>query len=176
MSLQEAKSHLRIVSGDLDASIQLALNAAVDYCERIVGRSLRVSHTLVQSYKCFPCNPVRFDRQPVKAITSVTYYDGDGAQQTVSSSDYRLVASSDAAGFLEFDDDYSFPTTDDRADCVQITYTAGYADVASVPAAAKWAILLYLEATWGDKTPIEQTASERAVTSLLGSVDWGCYR
>lgn len=178
VSLQEAKAQLRVGSDDLDASIQVELNAAVDYCERIIGRSLRVSHTVTQSYPGWPCAPVRFDRQPVTAISSVKYYDTDNAQQTVTSTNYRLIASSDAAAILEWLDTYSQPSHYERSDAIQIAYTAGYASIADVPAAAKHAILLQLEKTHflQDLNPIQIGAFERSISSQLTSCDWGSYR
>lgn len=179
VTLQEAKEQLRIVSGDLDSNIQISLEAAVAYCERETGRSLRESHTIVQSYSQWPCSPVRFDRQPVRVISSITYYDSTGALQTLSTGNYRLLNSSDAAALLEFDDGFSVPSLDSRSDAVQITYLAGYGEVdgkPSVPADIKHAILLLIEKDWGNKTPVEQERMERSIRSKLSSVEWGCYR
>lgn len=180
MKLSEAKSHLRILQNDLDGGVELARQAAVCYVEDRLGRSLRETETIVQSYPQWPCNPVRFDRHPVKAITSVTYYDADNSLQTVSSSDYRLLETTRAASVLEFDSQFSRPSLYGRSDAVLVTYTAGYAvngagDI-EIPPQAKWAILLRLEHDWGDLMPREQVANERAVESLLSTVEWGGYR
>ena len=175
MTLQQAKSHLWIVNEDFDERLGLALKAAIDYCETVTGRVLRVSKTVVQSYDGWPCSPVRFDYQPAYSITSVTYYDADNAQQTVSASNYRLVQGNVGA-VLELDADYSKPTVYERADAVQVTYLAGYEDLSNVPDAAKYAILLTLETQWGGKTNIEADAVERSVGSLLATIDVGAYR
>lgn len=176
VSLQESKTHLYLVNEDQDARVSLALSAAVDYCESVTGRVLRVSHTIVESYDGWPCSPVGFDYQPVYEISSVKYYDADNAQQTVSSSNYRLVQGNTGA-VLEFDQDYTFPTTYDRSDAVQVTYLAGYSDVATVPAAAKQAVLLKLQQDWGDvENTVQANALERSIKQLLASVDTGAYR
>lgn len=176
VTLQEAKNQLRVVGQELDWNIQSTLNAAVDYCERVTGRSLRVSHTVVQSYSAWPYNPIRFDRQPVTSITHVKYYDADNVLQTVTSTNYRLIASSDAAATLEFLSDYSQPALYDRSDAVQVTYAAGYATVDAIPPAAKTAILLALEKFWGNLDERQTGPLDRALSSLLASCEWGAYR
>lgn len=176
VTLEEAKTHLRLLSDDLDTEVAALLEAATEYCETVCGRSLRVSQTLTQKYDGWPCGVVRFDRQPVTAISSVTYYDDDDASQTVSSSNYRLMASSEAAAFLEFDDDFTKPTLSDRADAVTVTYTAGYASIADVPARAKAAVNMKLAELFGNLEERMLPANERAIASLLGTLDWGCYR
>lgn len=173
VTLEEARTHLRLMPGDLDTHVAALLDAATEYCETVCGRSLRVSHTLTQKYDGWPCGLVKFDRQPVTAITSVTYYDADDASQTVSSGNYRLLASSEAGAVLEFDADFTKPTLSDRVDAVTITYTAGYTEV---PARAKAAIMLKLAELFGNLEERALAANERAIGSLLGTLDWGCYR
>lgn len=175
VSLQEAKLHLRIASEDLDDGVDLALRAAVEYCEAVTGRVLRVSYTVVQSYAGWPCLPVRFDWNPAYSISHVKYYDADNTLQTVSSSLYRL-SQGNAASVLEFDEDFTYPTFYDRRDAVQVTYLAGYATVSDVPACAKHAVLLALERDWGDTPANEVPRIERALAAKLAAVDTGGYR
>lgn len=176
VSLAEAKDHLRISTDDLDTQVQATLEAATEYCETVTGRALRVSHTVTQTYDDWPCNPVRLSRQPVTAISSVTYYDQDGASQTVASSNYRLIAGGDHAAVLEFDDDFTEPTLDDRLDAVTITYTAGYASTDVVPAMAKHAIKLVMSELFGDLDERQMTACRDSAKRLLAAIDWGSYR
>lgn len=173
--MQQAKLHLRIASDDLDEGVSLALNAAVDFCERQIGRSLRVAHTVVQSYSQWPCAPVRFDWQPAYTISHIKYYNADNTLTTVSSSDYRLIPGN-ATCSLEFGQDFTFPSLYDRSDAVQITYLAGYATLTDVPAAAKVAVLLALSLDWGDLTPQQAVETQRSLTAKLASVDPGMYR
>lgn len=176
LTLAEAKSHLRKSGDELESEIQATLEAAVSYCEAITGRSLRVTTTLTQVYPQWPCDPVRFDREPVKAISSVTYYDQDGNSQTVASSNYRLIPQSESGAHLEWDDDFTKPTLDTRDDAVTITYTAGYDDIASVPATAKQAIKLKLSELFGELDPREADNYRRSCNDLLSAIDWGVYR
>lgn len=172
---QEAKAHLYLVNDDLDGRLDLALKAAIEYCESVTGRVLRVSYTVVQTYEGWPCAPVRFDWQPAYEISHIKYYDADNTLQTVSSSLYRL-SQGNAASKLEFDEDFTYPSLYDRQDAVQVTYLAGYQTIANVPANAKAAVLLALERDWGDALPADAPRIERSLATLLGSIDTGAYR
>jgi uncharacterized phiE125 gp8 family phage protein len=180
VSLLDAKRHLRVGSDDHDEYIESLVAAATGYCESVTGRALRKTHTLTQKYGQWPCNPVRFDRQPLLAVSSVAYRDADGNSQTVSSSLYRVHLSSEAAGYLEFDEDFTRPTLDVRDDAITVTYTAGYTTIAAVPELAKHAIKL-LVGHWfehGEAVNIGNITTEvpMATAALLQSLDWGCYR
>lgn len=176
MTLAEAKQHLRQYGSENDEEIQAQLEAALEVCETDAGRSLRVSHTLTQTYPSWPCNPVRFDRQPVKSITSVTYYDADGASQTLASSNYRLHKSTLAAAYLEFDDSFTQPTTDYRDDAVTITYVAGYDALTDVPKMVKSLVKLKLSELYGDLDERTYANTVRSYGDLLHRIEWGCYR
>jgi uncharacterized phiE125 gp8 family phage protein len=99
-----------------------------------------VTQTWRQDFRCFrPC--LRLPLAPVSSITSITYYDGDNTQQTLSADVYQLL--SDARGpFVSPKSDQVWPGSYDRKDAVTITYIAGYGDTDAVPAAIKAAILL----------------------------------
>ena len=180
LTLQEAKEHLRVLSDDLDEYVEALIEAAVDYCETTTGRSLRVSHTLTQKYCQWPCKRFEFDRHPVTSVTSITYYDADDATQTVSASDYRLQKSTEAASYVELDADFVRPTLSVRDDAITVTYTAGYAALADVPARAKHAMKLLIGHWYehGEAVNIGNITSEvpMATAALLGMMDWGCYR
>ena len=180
VSLTDAKSQLGIYHNDLDGNIRTALESAIAYCETRTGRALRESETIVQGYPQWPVRRVCFVRQPVRSITSVTYWPESGSQQTISASEYRLIASTNAGSHLEFDDNFNQPGLDTRDDAVQVTYVAGYATEGSgepqVPPQAKQAVLLRLQHDWGELMPREQEAARKSVDSLLASIEWGCYR
>lgn len=176
VTLEEAKTHLRVLNSDLDEEIAALLEAATEYCETAIGRSLRVSHTLTQSYDGWPCGLVRFDRHPVTAISHVKYYDADDVLTTVDSSNYRLHLSSEAAAVLEFDLDFTRPTLSVREDAVIVTYTAGYESLDDVPARAKAAVKLKLAELFGNLEERQVSANEKSIAALLGTLDWGCYR
>ena len=176
VTLGEASAALRISGSDLDTEVQFSLDAATEFVERSVHRALRVSYTIAEIYDGWPINPVAFDWQPVKSISSITYYDTADASQTVAAADYRLLAETDGAAVLEFDADYSLPGLATRSDAVTINYLAGYADIDSVPGLAEAAVKLKLREIFGDLTEREAKPNERSLKSLLSQLSWGQYR
>lgn len=176
VTVDEARLQLRMQDGSLDEDVLSKLWAAVGECENLTGRSLRVSTTLTQKYCQWPCNPVRLNRQPVSAITHVKYYDADGTLQTVSSSNYRLHESSEAAAHLEIDGEFVKPTLYARDDAVVVTYTAGYGTTAAVPYVAKEAIKLTLSLLFGALGDRDYQNTLRSRDSLLAQLDPGYYR
>jgi uncharacterized phiE125 gp8 family phage protein len=180
VTVEQAKEHVRVLNGDLDEYISALIEAATDYCERVAGRPLRVSYTVTQKYCQWPCSPVGFDRQPVTAVSGVTYNDASDVSTTLATSNYRLHKSTEAASYLEFDSDFTRPTLSVRDDAVTITYTAGYETIAAVPASAKHAIKLLI-GHWfehGEAVNIGNITTEvpMATAALLQSLDWGAYR
>ena len=176
LSLADARDALRIDGSELDTQVDALLKTAQLWCESVTSRSLRVTRTVTQTYSQWPCNPIRFDWQPVKAITSITYYDEDGNSQTVSSSNYRLIESSEGAAIAEFDADFSLPSVEVRRDAITITYTAGYDDLDSVPDDAKTAIRLKLRDLFGDMEEGEAKANARCLMSIIEPLKWRPYR
>lgn len=175
ISLDDAKLHLRIFHGDLDSEIDLCRKSAIDYCERVTGRTLRTAVTRLSVYPCW-MNEYQFDWQPVIALSTLTYMDTNDSEQTVASSNYRLHLSTHSASKLEIDPDYSKPSLSDRLDAVRLTYTTGYAAIADVPASVKHAVRLVMSSTWGDISPQMAEQNRSRAHDLLHAVSWGDYR
>ncbi len=53
-------------------------------------------------------------------------------EQLIAATNYCVVLSEDANGYLEFDDDYDFPDLADRPDAVRYEWTSGYTTRASI--------------------------------------------
>lgn len=76
----------------------------------------------------------------VQQIASITYYDADNAEQTLSTDTYRLTINGEFA-HVDLVDGQSWPVTYERADAVTVLYDAGYGDTADdVPACLRTAI------------------------------------
>jgi len=145
VSLSEVKGHCRVDHNDDDAVLEALLAAAVDHLDGwtgILGRCI-VSQTWRQDFPSFGC--MRLALGPVKSIASVTYYDADNAQQTLSSDIYTLLTGP-LGDYVVLKPDQSWPEHYSRPDAVSVTYEAG-AEPEDVPAAIKAAILL-LVAHW----------------------------
>lgn len=148
VTVAELKEQTRVDFSADDAVLQAILNSAISHVDGysgVVGRAL-VSQTWAVSADDF-CDVMRLPLGDVIAVTSVQYYDTNGASQTASASLYGVYT--DALGpFIELKANQSWPSVDGRRDAVTITWTCGYGAAASnVPAAIRHAIML-LAAHW----------------------------
>lgn len=167
VSLAEAKAHCRVDHDDDDTLIESLIAAAsghLDGWSGILGRAL-VTQTWRRDFGSF-ADKLRLPLAPAASIGSITYYDGDNAQQTLSTDVYRLFT--DARGpYVALKPDQSWPGTYGRDDAVSVTFAAGYGAAAAVPAPLKSAILLLVGAWYENR---EQTVIGVSVSELPQSV------
>jgi uncharacterized phiE125 gp8 family phage protein len=141
ITLSLAKQHCR-AADDEDEVINLAIGAAREHAEHILGRAL-ITQTWERVLDAFPGEKgIELFMPPVQSVTSVKYVDLAGVQQTLSSGQYALDKDSEpgwvvpAAGF-------DWPSTYDTINAVRVRYVAGYDnDGVLVPKAIKHALLL----------------------------------
>ena len=140
VSLAEAKAHLRIDHADEDAQVTAAVAAAtahLDGWDGVLSRAL-VTQTWDIGFPGFRTR-LRLPLRPVQSVTSVTYRDSDGAEQTFT--DFLLHF--DALGaYLAPAPDAEWPETQARDDAVTVRIVAGYGAASDVPPPLKSAILL----------------------------------
>lgn len=141
VSLAEAKEHLRVTHALDDALIAALITAARQVAENELGRAL-MTQTWQKTLDQFPAS-IELPYPPVQAIQSVTYLDDSGALTLLAPASYTLDERSEP-GWLVPAYGYEWPTTLDSVNAVTITYTAGYADAAAVPAAIKAWINLHV--------------------------------
>lgn len=153
VSLAEAKAHLRVEHSDdneLIASLIAAATEHLDGWSGILGRAL-VTQTWQQDFRSFGCG-LRLALAPVASVTSVTYYDGSNASQTLSETVYSLLV--DARGpYLALAPGKTWPGAYYRPDAVRVTYVAGVA-VDQVPAPIKAAIKLMIGHWYENREPV----------------------
>ena len=140
ITLSEAKKHLEIATSDTSHDVQITglIQAAREQWEHDTDsvttfRTLRVR---IASWT----DGLSLPRSPIDSITSIQYFDGANALQTLSSSIYQLHDGSIRIAYLQV-----LPGTSARWDAWSINYRAGYsADGSKVPAVAKSAMLLLI--------------------------------
>ncbi len=144
VTLAEVKAHLRIDHSDEDATLSLYLAAAISHFDGwtgVLGRCL-INQTWRMSFEEFPADGVIDLRLADVSSVSVAYSDAADAEQTLSSSLYRLVELRGGAAII-LKKNQSWPETYDRPDAVRVTLVAGYGAAANdVPPALRSAILL----------------------------------
>ena len=169
VSLIEAKAHLRVEVDAEDALITSLVQAATDHLDGytgLLGRAL-VTQTWRQDFNDFTCK-MRLPVKPVASIASVTYYDGENQQQTLSTDSYELLT--DAGGpYIARKADEAWPSTKNRAAAVSVTFVAG-SSAADVPAPIKAAILLLVGHLYHNReavSSVDLTAVPMAVDALI---------
>lgn len=143
VTLAEAKRHCRVDAADEDLTIAALVNSAVAYLDGysgILGRAL-LTQTWQQDFGAFD-DVMRLPVGNLLGVTSVTYYDVNNAQQTLSASVYSAL--SDGLGpCIVRAYNKVWPDTYSRPDAVRVTWTAGYgAAAANVPPPIRQAVLL----------------------------------
>lgn len=144
VTLTEAKAHCRVDISDDDTLIGTLIQAAREYVEDVVRRSL-ITQTWRYSLDCWPkCNEIALPQPPLISVTSVVYYDSDGDSNTFATSEYDVDADSEP-GRIVLKYGKIWPSEALRpAAPIQITYQAGYGAAASVPQKYKQAMLLLI--------------------------------
>lgn len=143
LTTAEAKVHLGIASAVTghDSWLEDTIVAIRHQWEHDTDTCL-VDSTWQQTYECWP-DEIELLRRPVSAIEHIKYYDTNGTLQTLASSNYRL-DNGTVQPRVVWDDMAVLPALDTRPEAVIVTYSAGYADAASIPADVKHALKIAL--------------------------------
>lgn len=124
-------------------------------------------------------NTITLHTTLIDAVNNTNKVDlsADGATETLSTGEqlvaatnYRIVTPTDGRGRLEWDEDYTFPTLDNRIDAVKIDFTGGWATRGAIPPQITHAVMHYT-AWLVDGT----SEDEQAAIRLLNNVEWGMY-
>ncbi len=157
VSLQEAKTHLRVDFADEDMLVGGYLEAATSYLDGhsgILGRCL-VTQTWAQSFDDFAgCLRLPFAGVDIDSV-EVTYLDANGAEQALASTVYAVLTD-ERGPYLELRSGQRWPSISSEAAAVTVEADYGYGAAAKVPSALKSAILLHVQALYerGDDTAL----------------------
>jgi uncharacterized phiE125 gp8 family phage protein len=139
VTLQEARMHLRLESGEDDYIAGLIV-AARRYCEAFQNR-VYVTQTWDLFLDAFHSRCIKVPLPPLQSIVFIKYNDSAGVLQTLKSSEYLLDSFSEP-GLICLAYGKSWPATYPEINSVQIRFVAGYGTAANVPQEIKEAILL----------------------------------
>lgn len=133
VTTDEAKAHARIDYSDDDTLIDRLIKTARQHVERKLDRAL-LYQTFDYKLHCFPAVIV-LPRPPLESVTSITYIDTNGTEQTLDSSKYRVVDNGEWPSIIEPEYSETWPSTRDVLAAVTVQFQAGYADGGASPVA-----------------------------------------
>lgn len=163
VTLAEARLHCRVDATDEDAGITNLIVAATSHAQQVTGLALE-QQTWELVLDAFPEGDIVLDLGPVQSVTSITYLDVDGDDQTLAGSDYVVDTASASARLRAT---AAWPATRDTLNAVRVRFVTG----AAVSKDVRQAILM-LVAHWfanRETVVVGVSAAEvpMAVTSLL---------
>lgn len=144
VTLGEAKTHLRVETGDDDAYISSLVSAARMHVESLTQRAL-ITQTLKLTLDHFTGwrGVIYFPRSPIQSVSAVTYTDTVGNSQTLSPTIYRVDTASIVPRIMPAFGQV-WPVVLPQLNSVEITFIAGYGDASTVPEPIKQAIKLII--------------------------------
>lgn len=158
VTLAEAKTHCKVDGSDSDGELNRMISSARVFVEAYCGTALG-SQTQVLRCSSF-CDFIDLPIAPISAISSITYLDASGAEQTLSTDVYEGVLIG-LEPSIRLKINQSWPSVRCASDAIRVTVSAGYA---SVPDPIKHAMLLLI-ATWFDSRSVGEVTE--GVKSLL---------
>lgn len=168
VDLDEAKDHLRVSTSDDNSKITGYITAARKFVEDQLGRAL-ITQTWDFWEDEFPYGyrALKLPRAPLQSVTSITYIDSDGTEQTVSDSIYTVDADSDPGRvYLAYNQTWPTPRYQEKA--IKIRYVAGYGDDPDdIPGPIIEAIKLQIQILYEQPINYEKAGLEDARDALL---------
>lgn len=136
ITLEQAKEHCQVEGDEYDDVLNAYIAAARAAVESLTGMQM-LTATYQVGFAKFPrgnLGRLHLPRRPATAVTSVTYYDTNNTQQTLSTSLWDLVTATPRS-YLIPAWQQTWPEVRDQpgAENVTVTFTAGYSAAASVP-------------------------------------------
>lgn len=187
ITVAELKAHLRLDHSDQDVYLATLIAAAREELEAATwkGFVLTARTVTLRSFPIvFPCggswrsarnngrgdNAIYLPFPPLQSVTSIVYLDSSGVAQTLSPSRY-VVSPAHWPGTIEpVYGDY-WPDVREHPAAVTITFQAGYADAASVPAMVKHALKLIAGENYEHSEPTELSKASGGIGTTRTTLD-----
>lgn len=149
VTVDELKTELSISDSAWDAKLVTLIKEATEQLEVATGRVLLVA-TYCEFYDFLPLaawSTMRLHRAPAIAVSSIKYLDTNGVEQTWAADQYTLDIHREPPR-IALSYTGTLPAIRDAIKSFYVTYTAGYATAALVPAIAKEWIYVYTQARY----------------------------
>lgn len=176
ISLADLKAQVRVSGSAEDALLSIAIAAARRQCESITGRAL-ITQTWQVLLDAWPtattiggfglsggvgAGAVELARPPVLSVTSVQYVPAGGsALVTLDPAAYVLDATTYPGWLMPVT---SWPDTAELANCVRVTFTAGYGPAADdVPEDLRSWMLLTAGYLYAQREAVDMTGKATAL-------------
>ncbi len=131
VTLAAMQEHLRNDAGVEESLIEALIDAATASAEHIMGRAIMPQKWQLMANSF---DDLLLKMPTVTAVDSVKYVDTSGALTTLNPSVYQTVLGSDYGASIQLAYGQSWPEVRDQPESVQVVFSCGYADAASVPA------------------------------------------
>jgi uncharacterized phiE125 gp8 family phage protein len=177
LELDELKEYLRVGSGEIDDDndLRALITVARKHVENYTNRAF-MSQTRTLRMPCFPPLSDHFylDGTPVQSITSITYYDTGGTQQTLASSKYQLIKGPPDRIELKYNE--SWPSTRSDRDLIEVIYVCGESSHDDVDPVIKHAMKIFCQIEWDELSEKKEASKNITLKSLMDSLrigdDW----
>lgn len=161
VSLEEAKSHLRVLHDHEDALIDALIQSAREQAESFTRRAL-IAQTWEISLDDLPRYGFQVFPSPLMSVESITYLDGEGLPQTLPSDQYIVVADPHSPAVVPAYG-VTWPMTLGFKNCVTVRAVCGYgSNPGDVPAVIRSAMLLMI----GDMYQHRETIVQGSVSEI----------
>lgn len=163
VTLAEAKLWCRVDDDDTtqDAMLIMLIKAMRDYAENLTGRAF-VERTLQLRLRGFPGHEIKLPYAPLQSVTSITYVDTDGAEQSLDGSPslYQADIYREPGVVMPV---YLglWPTPRYDLDSVKITYVCGYASLSLIPANLKTWMHARIATLYDNRTQLVRSGKVR---------------
>lgn len=168
IDLDDAKLHAGITQADEDSLSDAYVRAVREAAEQFCNRGILTQTWALHLSGFADVIPLPM-AAPLQSITSITYYDVDGTQQTLAASVYQADTTSTPGRVLR-KPDQDWPSVQcDRLRPVTVTYVVGWTEPDLIPESLRQGMRVYFAALDGDRTGEQIAAALTAAQSLWTS-------
>lgn len=148
LTLDEVKDHLRLTGSAEDPLLDGLIVAARQSVETHLSRALLTQTRKLWLDRWPRAARIELPRPPAQTVTSITYLDADGVEQTLSTSLYAVYGAQATPGqdaevaYIEPAYGQSWPSVYAVPESIRVTYVCGWLTVGAIPQPIRQAMLL----------------------------------